>query len=288
MTFTFFLIPLFVLFLEQKYPAGSRAGWQDYLTSFSIMAIAILVLFSLGINAAAAAAGTWVVHQMDWQFLSIDIREISLGIDWLDQTVQKILTVLLVLFVHDAWLYLSHRCEHRFPALWAFHKVHHSEERMNFLTAGRDHFLQSIWRTFFSFLTIGLFIDIEFKQAAVTAGYAHSGLLLWSMFYHSNTRVELPWLDRVLVTPQVHRIHHSRLPEHQDKNFADIFPVFDIVGGTYWAPRAGEFPETGLSSGERHRNLWQAEYAPFASWWMMLVKRPPGDRGRTSRQPFVE
>ena len=270
--YAFIIVPMLLIVLEQRFAARERPGWRDYLNTAGIMATGGVVISSLGVAAAAAAAGSWLGQSLGLQMVSLNLEMISVGTSWLDTVLQTALTVVLVLLVHDAWLYLSHRCEHRFQLLWAFHKVHHSEERMNVLTAGRDHFLQTLWRSFFSFLTIGLVIDLDYKQAAVTAGYAYSVLMLWSMFYHSSIRVELPWLDRIVVTPQVHRIHHSILAEHQDKNFADMFPLFDIIGGTYFAPRRGEFPQTGLSSGERHRNAWQALVAPFLSWKEWVLK----------------
>ncbi|MBK7469326.1 MAG: hypothetical protein IPI73_00585 [Betaproteobacteria bacterium] len=60
--------------------------------------------------------------------------------------------------------------------------------------------------------------------------------------------------------------------EHQDRNFAAIFPVYDILFGTYVAPRRGDVPETGLSSGERTVGIWEANAQPFAEWRRMLRK----------------
>ncbi len=68
------------------------------------------------------------------------------------------------------------------------------------------------------------------------------------MFYHSAIRVRLSWLDRMLVTPQVHRIHHS-VDEHYNRNFADVLPTLDIVFGTYDRPEREAFPAAGLGKG---------------------------------------
>jgi sterol desaturase/sphingolipid hydroxylase (fatty acid hydroxylase superfamily) len=83
------------------------------------------------------------------------------------------------------------------------------------------------------------------------------------MFYHSAIRIQLPWLDRILVTPQVHRLHHSVRPEHHNRNFADVLPIFDIVFGTYQKPVHEEFPATGLG-GEfsAPRSLVSAQLGP--------------------------
>jgi sterol desaturase/sphingolipid hydroxylase (fatty acid hydroxylase superfamily) len=273
MKYVLIILPILLIFLEQKFPAGERPTWKDYLNTVAIMAIGLAVLFVMDIDAVAATASRWVGKSLHFPLVSPNLNFITVGVSWIDSALQIALTVILILLAHDAWFYFSHRLEHRFPALWAFHKVHHSEERMNIMTSGRDHFLQSIWRSFFSFLTIGLLIDLDFKQALVSASVALAVLGHWSMFYHSSIRIELPWLDKLLVTPQVHRIHHSKLKEHQDKNFADMFPIFDIIGGTYCAPKRGEFPDTGLTSGERHPNIWSALWAPFAGWKDLITKK---------------
>lgn len=133
----------------------------------------------------------------------------------------------------------------------------------NASTYGRDHFLQTAWRTFFSMFTLGLIFDLEMKDAEQAALVFSVFLVMLSQFYHSATRIRVPWLDRVLVTPQVHRIHHSVEAVHRDKNFADGLPLFDIVFGTYWRPHADEFPETGVSGCEAPANWWRAQWQPL-------------------------
>ena len=70
---------------------------------------------------------------------------------------------------------------------------------------------------FFSLFTLGLIFDLELKQAEEAAMVSNLFLVLLSQFYHSAARIRLPWLDRVLVTPQVHRIHHSLDRKHHEK-----------------------------------------------------------------------
>jgi sterol desaturase/sphingolipid hydroxylase (fatty acid hydroxylase superfamily) len=121
-----------------------------------------------------------------------------------------------------------------------------------------------VWRSFVSIFTIGLFVDLDFKEAGQAALLSGMVLSFWSMFYHSAIRVRLPWLDRILVTPQVHRIHHSINPAHHNRNFADIFPIFDILFGTFRRPEAEEFPPTGLGANHPSpRSIWKAQFAPL-------------------------
>ena len=122
--------------------------------------------------------------------------------------------IFVPLFLHDAWFYWAHRIEHRVPALWAFHRLHHSDALINTSTWARDHFLQNSWRAFFATFTLGMIVDLDLSEAGKAALYSTMFLSALSLFYHSAIHVRLPWLDRALVTPQVHRIHHSTDPQH--------------------------------------------------------------------------
>ena len=85
-------------------------------------------------------------------------------------------------------------------------------------------------------------------------------------FIHLNVRLSFGPLAWLIAGPQQHRIHHSRLPEHCDKNFGQFFPIWDVLFGTYYHARRDEFPDTGLVSGERVTSLYQALSLPFAKW----------------------
>jgi sterol desaturase/sphingolipid hydroxylase (fatty acid hydroxylase superfamily) len=177
------------------------------------------------------------------------------------------LEVLAMIFVpvvlHDLWFYWAHRLEHRVPFLWELHKLHHSDDRMNCSSFARDQFLQAAFTAFFPILTLGLFLDLDLKEAGRAAFYSNVFFVALTMFCHSAIRVRLPWLDRLLVTPQVHRLHHSRDPRHFNTNFADALPIFDILFGTYRRPAPDEFPPTGLPDAAAPRSLWKAQGEPL-------------------------
>jgi sterol desaturase/sphingolipid hydroxylase (fatty acid hydroxylase superfamily) len=121
---------------------------------------------------------------------------------------------------------------------------------MNASTWARDHFLQESWRAFFSVFTLGLIVDLHLAEAGKVALYSTTFLIGMSMFYHSADPRQITVVDRLLVTPQVHRIHHSVDAEHYNRNFADALPIFDIVFGTYYpswkrrVPCYGPWPPT--------------------------------------------
>ena len=98
-------------------------------------------------------------------------------------------------------------------------------------------------------------------------------LLVWAIFTHMNLRLEMGPLTSVLAGPQVHRIHHSNQPIHQDKNFAAYFPVWDIMFGTYHKPARGEFPDCGTVDGETTWSVWEANVGVFKGWHKLLTNR---------------
>ncbi len=184
---------------------------------------------------------------------------------------------LLYLLVFDFFYYWFHRLQHWSQVLWAQHKLHHSDVSLNITTTYRHHWLEEPLRVFFVAIPMGLVCDVKPLQAGAMAFVVN----LWSTFIHMNTRLDLAWLTPVLCGPQAHRIHHSARLEHQNRNFAAYFPVWDILFGTFWRPRASEFPATGLHSGETVDGLIRAQLGPFRDWLGLLRssgRAPDADR----------
>jgi len=181
----------------------------------------------------------------------------------------QILQILAFYFIFDFFYYWLHRAQHRFDWLWAQHKLHHSDASLNVTTAHRHHWLEVPLLG----LAVWLPMGILFEQKPVTLGWLWALFLLWGYFTHSNLRLPLGPLTPVINGPQLHRIHHSKEERHWDKNFATSFPIFDVLFGTYYAPRKDEFPPTGLASGEDLNGLWRSSAAPFAHWAGALRRR---------------
>ena len=262
------LIPFIIA--EQIWPVGTAPGWRDYGMNILIGVSSAYLSLPFGI-----AAGLWssqVRAWLPWKPIAFSFHSIG-ALPILGPGLELLAMIFVPLFIHDFWFYWSHRIEHKVPALWEFHKIHHSDERMNTATFGRDHFLQNSWRAFFSVFTLGLIVDLSLREAGKAALYSSIFLFGLSMFYHSAIRVQLPWLDRILVTPQVHRIHHSVDTAHYNRNFADALPIFDIVFGTFRRPGDAEFPATGLG-GEfpAPRSLVAAQFGPLAAIGRRLRK----------------
>jgi len=170
------------------------------------------------------------------------------------------------LAIRDFFYYWLHRLQHKSKWLWAEHELHHSDESLNITTSVRHHWLEMPINTIF--VTAPFVYLIQPPVLTVPLVLFFSGMV--GTLIHMNVRIGLGRFGWLIANPQNHRIHHSRLPEHIDKNFAQFFPVWDVLFGTYYAPSVAEYPPTGLSSGERVTTLKGSLALPFVKWRKML------------------
>jgi sterol desaturase/sphingolipid hydroxylase (fatty acid hydroxylase superfamily) len=145
---------------------------------------------------------------------------------WLPAWLEVPLAVALL----DYTLYLWHVLTHRVPGLWRFHQVHHVDLDLDASTALRFHFGELVlsigWRA-------GQVVLIGVSPLALSVW--QTATLVEILFHHSN--VELPieverWLCRLVVTPRLHGIHHSVVPEEQNANWSSGLTIWDWLHGT--------------------------------------------------------
>jgi sterol desaturase/sphingolipid hydroxylase (fatty acid hydroxylase superfamily) len=139
---------------------------------------------------------------------------------------QALQMILLMDFV-GYWL---HRAFHR-NRLWAFHAIHHSSRDLDWLSAARVHPVNNIVN--------------KAVQAAIVVALGYTPPLLagalpfftfYAIFLHANVSWEFGPLRKAFASPRFHRWHHTSAEEGQDKNFAGLLPLWDIVFGTYYLP----------------------------------------------------
>lgn len=182
--------------------------------------------------------------------------------------VAQLLFAVSFAIVWDLYQYWMHRLQHTLPFLWETHKFHHSDTALNSSTAARTHFLSHLL-FFSSYLIVVMLIGAQTPHPVATFVL----FKLWGFFNHMNVRLSLGPLTPIVSGPQWHRIHHSLQPKHHDKNFAAFFPFIDILFGTYYSPRKGEYPASGLSDKEDTGDLWQATVSPFCAWYKTTVSQ---------------
>ena len=137
-----------------------------------------------------------------------------------------------------AWLH--HVVRHKVPWFWHFHVIHHAQRSMNLFTNFRVHLLEFVIAQTIIFVPLFM-LAFETPQVLVYSLFS----MFLTQFYHGNVRTDLGWFRFVLITPGVHRIHHSALPEHRDKNFGVVFSIWDRIFGTY--TNDASVPPTGVA-----------------------------------------
>lgn len=158
----------------------------------------------------------------------------------------------------DIWSYWVHRLQHTNSFLWQSHKFHHTETALNSTTQARHHALHYVVSLIAYLPVIAVFGALQPHFIAVFLMFR-----LWGFVNHANVRLSLGPLTPVVAGPQWHRIHHSILAEHYNRNFATFFPFIDIFFGTYYRPHRREFPATGLTDEEKTTDLCEATVAPL-------------------------
>ena len=138
------------------------------------------------------------------------------------------ISFIICFLVIDFSGYWDHRLSHRINILWNRHFIHHSSEEFNLSCALRQSISNYI-RFSAIFMIPAALIGIPGSLFAMIAPI-HLFLQFW---YHTQLISKLGFLEQILVTPSHHRVHHSINPEYLDKNFSQIFIIWDKVFGTF-------------------------------------------------------
>lgn len=146
----------------------------------------------------------------------------------------------LGVLLKDFLYWLQHYVNHKVPWLWQIHAVHHSQKEINFFTDFRYHIIEYIIR--YTILVIPFLIFAINTPTVIVFAIISSW---YTRFYHGNIRTNLGPLRHILVTPQSHRVHHSKSPEHRDINFGSLFCIWDRLFKTQYHGYS-EYPETGI------------------------------------------
>ncbi len=212
---------------------GRRHRWPTNLGLVAINSVAVRVI--MPVTAVSAA-----------------ILTESAGIGLLTRlTCPMWLKVVVGVIALDLAIYLQHVLFHTVPALWMLHRVHHADRDFDVTTGVRFH-------------TVEILLSAVFKLGVIAALAPPALAVLvfevllnaTSMFNHGNLAIPL-WIDRLLrwivVTPDMHRVHHSAIREEADSNFGFNLPWWDYLMGTYRdQPSAGHEGMTiGVASARR-------------------------------------
>lgn len=198
----------------------------------------------------------------------------------------------VAMFVADDFTkYLMHRWMHKWPALWAIHKVHHSAETLTPATVYRVHPLEGVLYATRNVLAQGPVIAVFyylFGDAVSLATILGVNALVFlfhvtgSNLRHSHVDIRYPrWLEHLLISPAQHQLHHSIAEAHYDKNYGAALAVWDWLFGSLHTS-AGQHDLTfGLRADENHSatSLRVMYLRPFAEIAGMVARAPMRARG---------
>jgi sterol desaturase/sphingolipid hydroxylase (fatty acid hydroxylase superfamily) len=217
--FTALMVAVFALLLvlETWRPLRrrKRLRGQRFLVNFCFTALGFAA-GTLTVRPAALGLAFWAQdHSLGLLHLLplSPWAQAAVGILWLDLT-----------------FYYWHRFNHLRPLLWRFHNVHHVDPDLDVTTSFRFHFGEVLYSTPFRLLQVGLF------------GVSPATYLLYeflfncaTMFHHSNVRLPLALerlLNKVLVTPRMHGIHHSAIGPETNSNYSVVFSCWDRLNAS--------------------------------------------------------
>lgn len=236
-----------VLAPRRSLGTGRQRRWPANL-ALALVNTAVLRL----LLPAAAVAAALLAADRDWGLFQ-----------WLE--LPGLWAILAGVVLLDLAVYAQHRAFHAVPLLWRLHRMHHTDLDLDTTSGLRFHPLE-------------ILLSMLIKVAVVLAlGAPVAAVILFevvlnatALFNHANVRIPVP-VDRVLrwlvVTPDMHRIHHSRFPDETDSNFGFNLPWWDRLFASYRAePRGGHLKmRLGIDGfeGPDATELWALLAQPF-------------------------
>jgi sterol desaturase/sphingolipid hydroxylase (fatty acid hydroxylase superfamily) len=212
----FFLLALLAELVIDKFRGTGFYRANDAVNSLSAGTLSTTSGYFTGLLPAVISA--WVLQHFA-------ILEIDLAL--FDLSLRGLIFWMLALVAFDFCYYWAHRMGHEMSILWAAHAVHHQSEDYNLSTALRQTstgFLFS-WIFYLPLFLLGMPFEVFVTVNALD--------LIYQFWVHTQHIGKLGWLDRVMVTPSNHRVHHAQNEIYIDRNYGGIFILWDRLFGSF-------------------------------------------------------
>lgn len=191
--------------------------WKHAIPNLFFTATTVIINFSLAFL---------LLFTADW----VQINNFGI-INWIPEMPLWLYILLGVVLLDFFGAYLAHYTEHKIKPLWMIHLVHHSDHKVDTTTANRHHPLESVIRfgfTLFGVLVVGAPIAIVMIYQSMS--------LVFTQFNHANIKIPRSvdkLLSYIIVSPDMHKVHHHNLLPYTDANYGNIFSIWDRLLGTY-------------------------------------------------------
>ena len=219
------LVLLTVLFVPLERWFGMRHAQRDHQLRHNLVYYVISSLVPIVLLSAPMALLATAAHYLVPTALTTAVGELPLAV-----------RVALAFVVAETGFYWGHRLSHEVPFLWRFHALHHSAERMHFLTNTRNHPVDMVVTRLFGLAPL-------YMLGLASPGVEGSGTpalllvlgMIWGFFIHANLRWRFGPLEWLVTTPAFHHWHHSRR-DHINRNYASTLPFLDRLFGSHYLP----------------------------------------------------
>jgi len=221
-------VPFFLVALIVELIADWRKGSHFYRSNDAISSL------SAGILSTTIGYFTKFLPLIAWGFVLQNFALIDMPLRWFDLSATGLGLWLIAALAWDFCYYWFHRFSHEISVLWAAHAVHHQSEDYNLSTALRQTSTGFLfgWVFYLPLFVIGFPLEVLVTVNAIS--------LIYQFWVHTQLIGRLGPLDRILVTPSNHRVHHAQNERYIDKNYGGILIIWDRVFGTFEDERAEE------------------------------------------------
>ncbi len=214
-------VPFFLLALLVELAVDRLRGTGYYRTNDAVNSL------SAGSLSTTIGYFTRLVPGVIWGFVLQHFALVEVDAAWFDLSPRGITLWIVAILAFDFCYYWFHRCSHEISILWAAHAVHHQSEDYNLSTALRQTstgFLFS-WIFYLPLFLLGMPLEVFVTANAID--------LIYQFWVHTQHIGTLGRLDRILVTPSNHRVHHAQNEIYIDRNYGGILILWDRLFGTF-------------------------------------------------------
>ncbi|HEY5642539.1 MAG TPA: sterol desaturase family protein [Woeseiaceae bacterium] len=214
-------VPFFLLALLLELFVNWRRGSGYYRASDAINSL------SAGILSTTLGYFTKFLPLIIWGWVLQNFALIDMPLAWFDLSLRGIALWVLAALAWDFCYYWFHRFSHEISVLWAAHAVHHQSEDYNLSTALRQTSTGFIfgWIFYTPLFLAGFPLEVILTVNAVN--------LIYQFWVHTQVVRRLGVLDRILVTPSNHRVHHAQNERYIDRNYGGMLILWDRLFGTF-------------------------------------------------------
>lgn len=185
--------------------------------------------------------------------------------------------------INDFLSFVVHYLMHRIPFLWEFHKIHHSATSLNPMTQYRIHPLELVINNVRSIITFGFVTGIfDYLSNHTLDKILFIGVNIFSFLFlffganlrHSHVKLTYPsFLEKLLISPYQHQIHHSQKESHFDKNLGSKLAIWDWLFGTLILSKSAKRISFGIGKeSKNYHSFWNVLFMPLKNLFSLKKK----------------